>query len=172
MSERSRLPTLTLEDAAWDEAPPSPLDEPGLYDGVIWRRVLGYTIDLILIAIASVAVWIVFGLLGIITLGALSPLGAIALAILPVAYHTYFIGQQSATPGMALFDVEVRAYGGQRPDYVQAFLMTMLFYATIAVTAWIILAVALFNARKRTVHDFLAATVVVRRSRMALIQQR
>lgn len=169
MSERSHLPTLNLGDAAWEDTPPDPLAAPDLYDGVIWRRVLGYTVDLILIGIASIAVWIVFGLLGLITLGVLSPLGAIALAVLPIAYHTYFIGVQAATPGMALFDVEVRGWAGQRPDYVQALLMTVLFYATIAVTAWIILAVALFNARKRTVHDFLAGTIVVRRSRTVLI---
>lgn len=171
MSERSRLPALTLGSAAWDDVPPDPLAAPDLYDGVIWRRVLGYTVDIILIGIASIAVWIVFGLLGLVTLGVLSPLGAIALAILPIAYHTYFIGSQAATPGMALFDVEVRGWGGQRADYVQAFLMTALFYATIAVTAWIILAVALFNGRKRTLHDYLAATLVVRRSRTAAIDR-
>jgi uncharacterized RDD family membrane protein YckC len=40
---------------------------------------------------------------------------------------------------------------------------SLLFYATIAVTGLLILMVALLNTRRRTVHDFFAGTVVVRR---------
>lgn len=152
---------------AWDKAPPDPLDEPGLYDGLVPRRSVAYFLDVILITALSLLAWLIFGLAGILTFGLMTPLGVIALAVLPVAYHSYFIGRYGATPGMRLFDLEVRSWTGQRPNYSQAFLVTVLFYTTVMLTAWLILAVALFNDRRRTLHDILAGTLIVRRTRMA-----
>ncbi|MFQ5776069.1 MAG: RDD family protein [Kiloniellaceae bacterium] len=167
MTYNGNLPSLHLGSAAWAEAPPDPLAEPDLYDGLVYRRVAGYAVDVVLIAVLSVALGLAFGLAGVLSFGLLSPLGFAAVALLPVSYHSYFIGRRGATPGMALFDLEMRTWTGHRPDYVQAFLVTVLFYTTVTVTAWLVLAVALFNDRRRTLHDYLAGTVVVRRSRVA-----
>jgi uncharacterized RDD family membrane protein YckC len=167
LAKGSNLPSLRLAEAAWEEAPPDPLEQPDLYDGLIWRRVAAYAFDVLLIAGLSLCAWVVFGLVGILSFGLLTPLGIIALAVLPVAYHSYFIGRQGATPGMRVFDVEVRSWTGGRPDYSQAFLVTVLFYITVAATAWLVLAVALFNDRRRTLHDFLAGTVTVRQTQYA-----
>lgn len=167
LAQGSNLPSLRLAGAAWEEAPPDPLERPELYDGLIWRRVVAYILDVLLIAGLSLCAWVVFGLAGILSFGLLTPLGIMALAVLPVAYHSFFLGRQGATPGMRIFDVEVRSWTGGRPDYFQAFLVTVLFYTTVAVTAWLVLAVALFNDRRRTLHDFLAGTVAVRRTRGA-----
>lgn len=164
MTFRSQLPALGLGAAAWGEAPPDPLAAPALYQGLIWRRALGYLVDVVLIAALSVGLWFVAGVVGILSFGLLTPLGILALAILPVAYHTYFLGQAGATPGMALFDVEIRSWTGRRPDYTQAFLATVLFYITVSLTAWLVLAVTLFNDRRRAVHDVLAGTLAVRRA--------
>jgi uncharacterized RDD family membrane protein YckC len=43
--------------------------------------------------------------------------------------------------------------------------MTALFYATALVTSFLILAVALFTDRKRTLHDILSGMTVIRRGR-------
>jgi uncharacterized RDD family membrane protein YckC len=51
---------------------------------------------------------------------------------------------------------------GERPDYLQAFLMTALFYATVPITGFLILAVALFTERNRTLHDILSGITVIR----------
>ncbi|RMD64683.1 MAG: RDD family protein [Alphaproteobacteria bacterium] len=170
VSERSNLPTLGLNganrDASWDEAPPDPLVAPELYDGVLWRRVFAYMLDVVLIAAATVTLWFVSVILGILSFGILWPAGVVALAVLPVAYHTCFVGRHGATPGMTVFDLTVRSWTGQRPDYAQAFLLTVLFYVSVALTAWLVLVVALFNRRRRTLHDVLAGTVTVRRSRL------
>ncbi|MEE8534923.1 MAG: RDD family protein, partial [Kiloniellales bacterium] len=80
-------------------------------------------------------------------------------------YHSYFVGHDGATPGMRLLDVEIRVWTGRRPDYVQAFLVALLFYATVLPTSWLVLVVALFNERNRTLHDLLTGTLAVRRSR-------
>jgi uncharacterized RDD family membrane protein YckC len=63
---------------------------------------------------------------------------------------------------MQLFDTEVRSWTGERPGYWQAFLMTVLFYVSIGITGLLILLVVFFNERRRTFHDLLSGTIVVR----------
>ena len=121
MPENSGLPDLRLGPgtrghAAWDQAPPDPLAEPDLFDGVLPRRVTAYVLDLVLILGLWVALSMAFGVAGILTFGALTPLGLIVLAVLPVGYHTFFIGRDGATPGMRVFDLEVRSWTGRPPD--------------------------------------------------------
>ena len=129
------------------------------------RRVTAYILDLVLIFGLWLALSLVFGVIGILTFGALTPLGLVVLAILPVCYHTVFIGRGGATPGMRVFDLEVRSWTGRPPDYSQAFLTTVLFYASVSVTVWLVLLVPLFTDRSRTLHDILAGTIMVRRVR-------
>ncbi len=171
MPDNSGLPNLRFEHgtgghAAWDQAPPDRFAEPDLYDGVLSRRVTAYVLDLVLIFGLWVALSMVFGVAGILTFGALTPLGLVVLAILPVGYHTFFIGRGGATPGMRVFDLEVRSWTGRSPDYSQAFLTTVLFYASISLTVWLVLLVPLFTDRNRTLHDILAGTIVLRRARL------
>ncbi len=163
----SSLPSLRLDDTARQDAPPHPLDEPDLFDGVLWRRSVGYLVDVGLIGALYLCLWIVVGLAGILSFGLLTPVGIVFLAVLPASYHTYFIGHDGGTPGQRLFDLEVRSWTGDRVEYSQAFLNTVLFYTSVMLTAWLILAVPLFNDRRRAVHDFLAGTLVVRRARVA-----
>lgn len=159
----ANLPSLGLGSTAWRQAPPDPLSRPDLYDGLLWRRVVAYLVDVVVIGLISVVAAVVFFLVGILSLGLLTPLGIVLLAVLPVAYHTYFLGRQAATPGMRIFDVEFRCWTGQRLDYFQAFLVTVMFYVTVALTAWLVLIAAPFNQRRRTLHDFLGGTIAVRR---------
>jgi len=159
----NNLPALGLGAPAWSGPAPDPLAQPELYDGILWRRVLGYFVDLALIAAISVAAWAVLMLAGVLSLGLLMPLVPLALALIPVAFHTLLIGgPSSATIGMQIFDTEVRSWTGERPGYWQAFLMTVLFYTSVGITGLLILAVVFFNARRRTFHDLLSGTVVVR----------
>ncbi len=163
---RFNLPSLSGPDAAWSEAPPDPLDDPDLYDGVIWRRAAAYLMDVVAIAVLCVLAWVALSLLAALSFGLLFPLQVTVIALLPVAYHTYFIGSTGATPGMRFFDIELRSWTGSRPEYFQAFLQTVLFYMTTLLTSWLILLVALFNDRGRTLHDFMAGTLGVRHSRI------
>ena len=164
---RLNLPSTEGRDAAWNEVPPDPLDDPDLYDGLIWRRSGAYLLDIMAIAVLFAVAWFLLGMLTVLSLGLLLPIKVAALALLPTGYHTYFLGSGAATPGMRFFDVELRSWTGRRPDYFQAFLQTVLFYTTISLTAFLVLGVALFNDRRRTLHDFLAGTVAVRHSRLA-----
>lgn len=164
MSSSNRLPAAS--DAAWQSSAIDPLADPALYDGIRWRRVFGYVVDLALIGFVSVAVWLLLAIAGIASFGLLLPLLPIGVALVPLAYHSLQVASsRSATVGMRLFDVEVRGWTGVRPDLFQAFLMTALFLVTVALTGSLILLVSLFNNRGRTLHDYLSGTLVVRASR-------
>ena len=93
------------------------------------------------------------------------------LAVLPVGYHSYLIGRDDGPPGVRVFDFEVRCWTGRPPDYFQAFLTTVLFYASASLTAWLVLPVPLLTDRNRTRHDLLAGTIVLHRARLRAFQR-
>jgi uncharacterized RDD family membrane protein YckC len=137
---------------------------PEAYEGVLLRRVLAYFVDLCVIGVLWVLFWIVFAVLWVLSLGLLGPLLWLLLGLIPLAYHTLLLsGPRSATVGMQLFDLELRSVTGERPGFLQALAQTALFYLTVGATCSLVLLVALLNRHKRTLHDLLAGTVVVRR---------
>ena len=142
-----------------------PFAHPEYFEGVPWRRVAAYLCDLVVICLIALVLAIPFLILTFASLFLLAPVLWPCLLLIPVLYSALTIGgARSATFGMRLFDLEVRAWTGERPGYLQAGLKTVLFYLTTGVTFFLALAVALFNERHRTLHDFLAGTIVVRRA--------
>ena len=145
---------------------PDPFDpvlNPELFDGVTLRRMAAYGIDLVIIAILLAVAMTAFWVLGVLSFGLLSPILVTVLPFIPLAYHTFFIGgPNAATIGMGLFGVAVRRMDGGQPDYLQAALLTVVFYVSVGVTGWLILLVALFDGRGRTFHDYLCGTVTIR----------
>ena len=102
-------------------------------------------------------------MLWLVSFGLLGPVLWFLSGLIPLAYHTLLLsGRRSATFGMRLFDLELRSVSGERPSFLQALIQTALFYITVGMTCSLILLVALFNRRRRTLHDFLAGTVMVR----------
>src|SRR6201987_1682588 len=143
---------------------PDPAALPEAYEGVLWRRAFAYFVDLCVIGVLAVFIWIVFALLWLLSFGLLGPILWFLFGLIPLAYHTLLLsGRRSATIGMRLFDVELRSSMGERPGLLQALIQTALFYITVGLTCSLILLWALFNRHKRTLHDMLAGTVVVRR---------
>jgi uncharacterized RDD family membrane protein YckC len=142
---------------------PDPATLPEAYDGVIWRRTLAYFIDLCCIGVLAVLLWIIFAVLWLVSFGLLGPVLWFLFGLIPLAYHTLLLsGRRSATWGMRCFDVELRSVTGERPGFLQALAQTALFYITVGATCSLILLFVLFNRRKRTLHDLLAGTVLVR----------
>jgi uncharacterized RDD family membrane protein YckC len=161
----AQVPALRPDDAAWQATPPDPLDNPSLYASVRTRRIFGYLVDLVAIGVIGVVAWTAAGFLGVVTFGLAWPIVALAASLVPLAYYTLTIaGPASGTLGMWLFDVEVRSWTGRRPDFIQALVMTVVYMFTVWPTGLLILLVSLFDKRSRTLHDMLAAVVVVRRS--------
>ena len=142
---------------------PDPATLPEAYDGVIWRRTLAYFIDLCCIGLLAVLFGIVFFVLSVASFWLLAPVLWFLFGLIPLAYHTLLLsGRRSATWGMRCFDVELRSVTGERPGFLQALAQTALFYITVGATCSLILLFVLFNRRKRTLHDLLAGTVLVR----------
>jgi uncharacterized RDD family membrane protein YckC len=142
---------------------PDPAFAPELLAGVRSRRIAAYFIDLCCIAILCVGLWILAAVLTVLSLGLLGPPLHLMLLLVPVAYNAVLLSAPgSATIGMRCFGIELRSWTGERPVPLQATVQTVLFYVTVGATGSLILLFALFNRRKRTLHDVLAGTIVVR----------
>src|ERR1019366_7758193 len=99
------------------------------------------------------ALWWAMLVFGILTLG----LGFGAMALLPLVpfcYHLLsLLGARSATPGQQMLGLTVRRDDNLGPPTgLQALVSTLLYYVTLA-TSGLLLVVALFTVRKRTLHD-------------------
>jgi uncharacterized RDD family membrane protein YckC len=131
--------------------------------GVLSRRCLGWLTDLLLVAVLVGTLWSSLLLLGLLTFGLGWWLFGL-VPLLPFAYHCLFLtGSLSATPGQALFGLVVRRDDDLGPpSLAQAVISTLVFYLTLA-TSGLLLLVALFTQRKRTLHDLASGLVVVRR---------
>ena len=161
-SQVSNLPSIELSLGPAGESF-DPAVRPELFEGVIVRRVVAYLIDVLFIGLLFIPAGAVAFVFKLLSAGFLTPVIGLFLLLIPLAYHTATIGgPSSATPGMALMGVEVRRLDGGHPDYILAGIQTVMFYASVMITTWLVLLVALFNGRGRTVHDFLCGTITVR----------
>ena len=131
--------------------------------GVMARRCLAWLIDLGLICLIFVPVFVGLFLFGLLTFG----LGFGAMAVLPAVPFLYhflsLLRPSSATPGQAILGLTVRRDEDLGPPTgLQALIFTVVFYFTMA-TSGLLLLVALFTVRHRTLHDLASDLVVVRR---------
>lgn len=132
-------------------------------DGVLTRRVLALFLDILFVAILFIPICAILALFGVLTFG----VGFGAMAILPAIPFLYhflsLLRRSSATPGQAAMGLTVRRDSDLGPpDALQALLFTAIFYLTMA-TSGLLLLVALFTTRHRTLHDMASDLVVVRR---------
>ncbi len=68
----------------------------------------------------------------------------------------------AGAPGPTQFSIALPYRAAGRPGFLQALAHAALFYLTVGATGSLVLLVALFNRRKRTLHDLLAGTLMVR----------
>lgn len=140
---------------------PDPLVHFELYRGVAIKRVLAYLIDIVLIGFFLMIAAVVLFVIGVLTFGLLHPFLLLIYALIPFCYHTLRLGGPAhATIGMRLMGVEMRSLTIGYPDYLQAAVQTLLFYLSLSIFAPILLW-ALFDSRRRMLHDILAGTYVV-----------
>jgi len=137
-----------------------------LYEGVRTRRVCAFLIDYFIIALLLIPFAILVFLLGILTLG----LGWMLFSVLGPAVALSYIwvtmgGPSQATLGMQMMGIRLERLDGQPVDGLLAIVHSVLFWAGNVVLTPLILLATLFLDRKRTVHDLLLGTVVVRAGR-------
>jgi len=150
--------------AAPADRAPDPIAHFELYRGLAWKRAFAYLIDVAIIGFILALAMIVFGIVRFMTFGLINPLLLALFAVIPFLYHTLLLGgPHHATFGMRFFGVEMRSLTSGHPDYVQAGIQTVLFYLSMSATFWIIAIWALFDSRRRMLHDILAGTYCVNR---------
>lgn len=143
----------------WTGEPPNPLDKPGYYDGVLWRRSIAFCVDAMLMVAVVIALWFINVFTFFIITALILFLWAAPLFI---AYDTATIGSNaSATFGMRLLGLQVRTWDGQRPGYLHALISSALFWFLVPFTGGLILLVAPFSDRRRHLHDMFSGTVVI-----------
>ncbi|MEP9353492.1 RDD family protein [Xanthobacter sp. KR7-65] len=148
-----------------------PQTMPEYFEGVLSRRLVAFLVDALMIVgpVALLAVFIfVFGLLtlglGWMLFWLLSP----AFIVWAVAYNALTLGSPaSATLGMRLMDLEMRTWYGAPCYSILGAVHAVCFWVSVSVFTPFVLLVALFNDRRRLLHDFLAGTVVVNTPRRA-----
>jgi Predicted membrane protein/domain len=133
------------------------------FSGVRTRRIIAFCIDYILIALLLIPVGLLVLLLGVITIG----LGWLLFSVLgPLTALLYVAvtlgGRHQSTIGMRMMDLRLERLDGGRVDPFLAIAHTVLFWIGNAVLTPFILLLALITRYKRTLHDLLLGTVVVR----------
>lgn len=156
------LPGLDLSGSlVW---PPDPYEQPHYYRGVTRRRIFAYLSDVIVIGLIVTVLHLALGVLTIASLGLLFPfhLLVIPLAVALLYHSLTMAGRSSATFGMRLFGLRVYTESdGGRPTLPQTFVHSGLFYLSWSFGGLLLL-FALFESRRRTLHDLLSGLVVLR----------
>jgi len=155
---------IVLKAADWAD----PWQHPEYYTGITAKRLVAYGVDFVVILLLVCLCWGFLAFLGFLTFGLAWLLIWLPGAVVPLLYHSLLVaGPRSATLGMRAMGVKVMTMASDaqvesgRPTLIQAIILTVAFYGSVAATGSLILLVALFNPRRRTLHDWLAGTVVV-----------
>lgn len=138
------------------------LNDDFLVSGVLSRRCLAWCVDFCLIGVLIAVAWTALVMFGLLTFG----LGFSALSLLPFIPFLYHVlslmSGPTATPGQQMFGLTVRRDADLGPPTPFQVLITVLvFYFSLA-TSGLLLFVALFTLRHRTLHDLVSGLVVVR----------
>lgn len=142
-----------------------PLVNPEYFHGVLSRRILAFLIDVTVLTVPVILASILILLFGIVTLGFgwmlfwfLSP----ATVVWAVLYFGMTLGgPASATLGMRAVDLEMRTVYGGRVPFLVAATHVVLYWISVSALSPFVLLVALFNGRRRLLHDVFLGTVVV-----------
>ncbi|WEX07471.1 RDD family protein [Chelativorans sp. AA-79] len=133
------------------------------FDGVLTRRVIAFCVDYLLIGLLLIPVGLLVFILGVVTIG----LGWLLFGILgPITALSYIAltlgGRHQSTIGMRMMGIRLERLDGRRVDWTLAVVHTILFWLGNAIFTPLILLATWFLSYKRTLHDLLLGTVVVR----------
>lgn len=132
-------------------------------DGVLKRRVFAFLVDALFVALLCIPVSVVIFFLGIVTLGLGWLLYAIMFPVIAMLYVALTMGGEAqATPGMRANDIHIVRLDGARIDPMTALVHSVMFWAGNVVLTPLILLVTLFSDQKRTLHDLLLGTIMIR----------
>lgn len=142
------------------------LDDIRAYDGVRTRRILAFLIDYLIVGLISIPFAIVILLLGIITFGLGWALFGFLVPVVALTYVWFTLGSgDQATTGMKMMNIRLERLDGRPVDGMFAIVHSIMFWAGNVILTPLVLLITLFSDRKRTLHDLLLGTAVVRTDR-------
>ena len=137
-----------------------------LFDGVRTRRIFAFLIDYFIVLLLMIPFGFLVAVLGVLTLGLAWMLFGILFPAVALTYVWMTLGgPKQATKGMQAMSVRLERVDGGKVDGMLALVHTVLFWAGNVVLTPLILLATLVLEHKRTVHDLLLGTVVVRADR-------
>lgn len=144
----------------------SRLDDVRLYEGVRTRRVIAFLLDYFIIGLLLIPFAVLVFLLGVLTFGLGWALFGILGPVVALIYVAMTLGgREQSTIGMRIMSIRLERLDERPVDPLLAIVHTVLFWAGNMLLTPLILLAALILDRKRTVHDLLLGTVVVRSGR-------
>ncbi len=138
---------------------PHPDHSQEYYSGVIFKRLIAWVIDAMIITLLSFVLVIFTAFTAIFFLG-------FATLALSLIYRWATISAWSATPGMLIMSVELRNQIGGRLDGTNAFwhAALFLFFKGMIIPQLVSIAMMLFDARGQGLHDALCGVVAINRA--------
>jgi uncharacterized RDD family membrane protein YckC len=131
------------------------------FDGVRRKRIFAYVIDVVIVALLTLAASVVVGVLGLFTFGLAWMLYGWVGLIVAILYSGITIGgRRQATLGMAATGLVFRLDAGGPATFLYGAVHVTLFYLSISFLTPLILLVSLFSPRKRLLHDMVLGVVV------------
>ena len=129
------------------------------FAGVRSRRMVAFGFDFVLVSILA---FLLYGALFVVTLGFSAFLLPPLWPFVAFFYNGFSVsGRNHATPGMRMFDLEMRAPDGAPVSFIMAGVHGALLYVS-----WLfppVFLASLFTPDKRCLHDIFAGVIVVRR---------
>ncbi|WP_273725350.1 RDD family protein [Brucella gallinifaecis] len=136
------------------------------FEGVRTRRIMAFLIDYVIVFLLCIPAAIVIFILGILTLSLGWALYAIMFPVVALFYVSRTLGgPQQATKGMQMMNIKMVRLEGGTIDPMLAVAHTVLFWGLNVVLTPLILLATLVIDRKRTLHDLLLGTAVIRSDR-------
>lgn len=158
--------SMTISRGVDDNSEIGRLSDSRLYRGVLSRRVLAFLFDYFLVGLMMIPAGAIILLLGIVTLGLGWMLFAILFPAIALIYIWSTLGSaKQATLGMRMMSIRLERLDGGRVDGLLAIIHSVLFWALSSLLTPLILLATLFLDYKRTLHDLLLGTLVVRTDR-------
>jgi uncharacterized RDD family membrane protein YckC len=164
MTEQQTLPPRPGADFANQPHAYDPFTQPALFDGVIGKRMLAFLVDATIILALTLIAYVLVAVLGVFTLGLLWFFFGLIFPAVGLGYNAVTVGgPNSATIGMRMMGLTMRTwYGGKVTPLVAAF-HALLFWFSLVIFCPILLW-ALFDSRKRCLHDILAGVVLINKT--------
>jgi uncharacterized RDD family membrane protein YckC len=142
-----------------------PATNPELFEGVLARRMIAFLIDVVIIALPMALIALFILVFGLVTFGLgwalfflFYPLGVLWALIY---YGLTLGGPHSATIGMRVMDIEMRTWYGAPAYFVLGAVHAIIYWVSVSVLTPLVLLVALFNDRRRLLHDIVLGAVII-----------